>query len=222
MCSTDFREGSLQQVKTKFCPRVMSMFIAFVRGISFQAEWIDILALIDVCSFYQCNLVVTMSYLKRNFVAELERDFIRVLDFYFIFQHRLENDQLIRKLWITATQVLNNSMDKKENRMSLKTKLNDYKIQINDLLMQNEVNQNKPICLFKSQIELCASNMTSSTKNFHYDIDWDPKLLQMASFPACPSISDTMNIFSDNLKAFQPFAIINQVGWLFEMRLKFI
>ena len=155
----------------------------------------------------------------------------------------MENDQLIRKLWarisqknnrviglqtiaisgkITATQVLNNSMDKKENRMSLKTKLNDYKIQINDLLMQNEVNQNKPICLFKSQIELCASNMTSSTKNFHYDIDWDPKLLQMASLPACPSISDTMNIFSDNLKAFQPFAIINQVGLLFEMRLKLI
>ena len=47
----------------------MSMFVAFVRGISFQAEWIDILALIDVCSFYECNLVVTMSYLKRNFVA---------------------------------------------------------------------------------------------------------------------------------------------------------
>ena len=69
MCSTDFREGSLQQIKTKFCPRVMSMFVAFVRGISFQAEWIDILALIDVCSFYECNLVVTMSYLKRNFVA---------------------------------------------------------------------------------------------------------------------------------------------------------
>ena len=132
MCSTDFREGSLQQIKTKFCPRVMSMFVAFVRGISFQAEWIDILALIDVCSFYECNLVVTMSYLKRNFVSgqdfsllrklkvacmlwlvssisnpklELERDFIRVLDFYFIFQHRLENDLLIRKLWERISKI---------------------------------------------------------------------------------------------------------------------
>ena len=89
--------------------------------------------------------------------------------------------------------------------------MTDYMIQIDDLLMQNEVNQNKPICLFKSQIELCAYNMTSSTKNFHYEIDWDPKLLQMAQSPACPSISDTMQIFSDHLKAFKPLTIINQV-----------
>jgi len=106
---------------------------------------------------------------------------------------------------------LNNSLDKKEKRMSLKEKLIDYMTQRDDLLMQNEVNQNKPICLFKSQIELCATNMTSSTKNFHYEIDWDPKLLQMAQFPANPSILDTMNLFSDHLRAFQPFAIINQV-----------
>ena len=55
----------------------MSMFVAFVRGISFQAEWIDILALIDVCSFYECNLVVTMSYLKRNFVSGQDFSLLR-------------------------------------------------------------------------------------------------------------------------------------------------
>ena len=108
--------------------------------------------------------------------------------------------------------MLNNALDKKEKRISLKPKLNDYMKQLKDLLMQNEVNQNKPICLFKSQIELCANNMTSSTKCFHYDIDWDPKLLQMSHLPASPSITDTMNIFSEHLKAFKPFAIINQVG----------
>ena len=96
--------------------------------------------------------------------------------------------------------------------MSLKQKLIDFMAQRDELLMQNEVNQNKPICLFKSQIELCAANMISSTKNFHYEIDWDPKLLQMSHLPASPSISDTMNIFSEHLKAFKPFAIINQVG----------
>ena len=106
---------------------------------------------------------------------------------------------------------MNNSLDKKEKRISLKEKLIDYMTQRDDLLMQNEVNRNKPICLFKSQIELCAANMISSTKNFHYEIDWDPKLLQMAQFPANPSIVDTMNLFSDHLRAFQPFAIINQV-----------
>ena len=55
--------------------------------------------------------------------------------------------------------------------MSLKQKLIDFMAQRDELLMQNEVNQNKPICLFKSQIELCAANMISSTKNFHYEID---------------------------------------------------
>ena len=127
-----------------------------------------------------------------------------------LIQRRLTNS-IARSLKITATQVLNNSLDKKEKRMSLKEKLIDYMTKRDDLLMQSEVNRNKPICLFKSQIELCAANMISSTKNFHYDIDWDPKLLQMAQFPANPSIHDTMNLFSDHLRAFQPFAIINQV-----------
>ena len=57
MCSTDFREGSLQQIKTKFCPRVMSMFVAFVRGISFQAEWIEILSKNTIMCFGRAVLL---------------------------------------------------------------------------------------------------------------------------------------------------------------------
>ena len=68
---SDFREGVTKEISTKFCPRVISLFIATLYDIEFEVTWIDLLALLEVLAYYNCKEKLK-SYIMPGFIRMVQ------------------------------------------------------------------------------------------------------------------------------------------------------
>ena len=71
MFNSNFREGSTKEIRTKFSPRVTSMFIATLYDLEFEVTWIDLLALLEVLAYYNCKGQLK-NYIKPAFIKFMQ------------------------------------------------------------------------------------------------------------------------------------------------------
>ena len=71
---SDFKEKTTKEIKTKFSPRVTSMFIAALYDLSFEVYWIDLLALLEVMAYYECHELLK-NYIMPGFVRYVQESF---------------------------------------------------------------------------------------------------------------------------------------------------
>lgn len=99
---SNFREGATKEIKTKFSPRVTSMFIATLYDLDFEVYWIDLLALLEVLAYYNCKQQLK-NYVMPAFTHFVQGDLGRLIDFFFNFGSFVK-EELYKPFWHRLTR----------------------------------------------------------------------------------------------------------------------